>query len=107
MKKLLSLLAFVGMISLVACGPSKEEQEKAEKMKQDSIAAAQATADSLAKAEAAAKATADSLAAAQAAEQAKADSLAAAAAKAQAKPKAKTPVQKKDEEAKKATRGRG
>ena len=48
MKKLLSLVAIAGMFSLVACGPSKEEQEKAEKAKQDSIAAAQAAADFIA-----------------------------------------------------------
>lgn len=63
MKKVLSLIAVAAIsATFVACGPSKEDLEKAEKAKQDSIAMA----DSIANAEAAAKL----------AEQAKADSIA-------------------------------
>jgi len=72
MKKVLSLIAVAALTAtFVACGPSKEELEAAEKAKADSIAAV-ALADSLANV-----AKADSIAAA---EKAVADSLAAAAA---------------------------
>ena len=66
MKKLLSLLAIAGLFSLVACGPSKEEMEKAEKAKADSLA--KVAADSAAAAQQAAmdKMKADSMAAVQA-----------------------------------------
>lgn len=58
MKKVLSLIAVAAMTTaFVACGPSKEEIEKREKEKNDSIAAVE-------------KQKADSIAAAQAAEQA-------------------------------------
>lgn len=58
MKKVLSLIAVAAMTTaFVACGPSKEEIEKREKEKNDSIAAVEKT-------------KADSIAAAQAAEQA-------------------------------------
>ncbi len=83
MKKVLSLIAIAAMTTLVACGPSAEEKAAAEKVKQDSIAAAEAAIaatekakqDSIAASEAAmaeaeaakAQATADSLAAAEAA----------------------------------------
>jgi hypothetical protein len=71
MKKVLSLIAVAALTAtFVACGPSKEELEAAEKAKADSIAAV-ALADSLANA-----AKADSIAAV---EKAAADSLAAAA----------------------------
>ncbi len=77
MKKVLSLIAIAAMTTLVACGPSAEETAAAEKLKQDSIATAEAA---IAEAEAAkAQAIADSTAAAEAAAaQATADSLAAA-----------------------------
>lgn len=40
MKKVLSIIAVAAMTTaFVACGPSKEEMEKAEQLKQDSIAA--------------------------------------------------------------------
>ena len=55
MKKLLALALIAGMVAFVACGPSKEDQEKKEKAKQDSINAAEKAkkeADSLAKVEA-------------------------------------------------------
>ena len=57
MKKVLSLIAVAAMTTaFVACGPSKEEMEKAEKLKQDSIAAVeQAKQDSTAAAAAAAE----------------------------------------------------
>jgi hypothetical protein len=72
MKKVLTLVAFAGMLTFVACGPSAQEKEAMEAKKQDSIAMVE-------------KAKADSMAAAQAAvEKAKADSTAAVAA-AQAK----------------------
>ena len=38
MKKTLSLLALAGMFAFVACGPSKEELEKKEQARKDSIA---------------------------------------------------------------------
>jgi hypothetical protein len=41
MKKLLALTLIAGMVAFVACGPSKEDQEKKEKAKQDSIKAAE------------------------------------------------------------------
>ncbi len=63
MKKVFTLIAVAAVTAtFVACGPSKEDLEKAEKAKQDSIAMA----DSIANADAAAKL----------AEQAKADSIA-------------------------------
>ena len=63
MKKVFTLIAIAAVTAtFVACGPSKEDLEKAEKAKQDSIAKA----DSIANADAAAKL----------AEQAKADSVA-------------------------------
>ena len=109
MKKLLTLVIAGGMLAFYACGPSKAELEAKEKAKQDSIRMA----DSMAAADAAAKAkaAADSASAAQAAamEKAKADSThmadSLAAAKKGGKPK--TMDQKKKEEAKKATSGRG
>ena len=77
MKKVLTLVAVAGMFAFVACGPSAEEKQAAEKRKQDSIAQA----DSIKAAEdaAAAQAKADSAKAAEeaAAAQAQADSAAA------------------------------
>lgn len=62
MKKVFSVIAIAALaVSIVSCGPSKEEMEAAAKRVSDSIAA-----DSMAKA-AAAQATADSIAAAAAA----------------------------------------
>jgi len=53
MKKVLSIVAASAMLAIVACGPSAEEKRKAEeKRTQDSIEAAQRTADSLAALEA-------------------------------------------------------
>lgn len=108
MKKLLTLVIAGGMLAFYACGPSKAELEAKEKATQDSIRIADSTAAAQAAAEEAAKAA--EAAAAAAAEQAKldsarvADSL-AAAAKGGKKPK--TVKEKKVEEAKKATSGRG
>jgi hypothetical protein len=49
MKKVLTLVAFAGMVTFVACGPSAEEKAAMEKKKQDSIAAVEKTkADSVA-----------------------------------------------------------
>jgi hypothetical protein len=76
MKKLLSVIAIAGVCTLVACGPSKEEQAKMEQARQDSIAKVVSDSTAAAQAAAMAKMTADSLAAAQA--KATADSLAAA-----------------------------
>ncbi|MCX6275874.1 MAG: hypothetical protein NTV09_11780 [Bacteroidetes bacterium] len=42
MKKVLSIALVAGMFSFIACGPSKQDSEAAEKAKQDSIAAAMA-----------------------------------------------------------------
>ena len=41
MKKLFTLVAVAGMFTFVACGPSAEEKAAAEKLRQDSIAAAE------------------------------------------------------------------
>jgi hypothetical protein len=38
MKKVITLVAFAGMLTFVACGPSAEEKAATEKKKQDSIA---------------------------------------------------------------------
>ena len=107
MKKLLTLVIAAGMFAFYACGPSKAELEAKEKATQDSIKMA----DSLAGVEAAAKAAEEAAKAAEAAamEQHKADSTRVADSLAAAKPgkKAKTVEQKKVEEAKKATSGRG
>ncbi|MEI6122531.1 MAG: hypothetical protein WCQ95_02775 [Bacteroidota bacterium] len=75
MKKVFTLMVAVSMLSLIACGPSKEELAAKEKAKQDSIAKAQkelAVQDSLT---AVAKAKEDSIAKATAKE----DSIKAAA----------------------------
>jgi type II secretory pathway component PulJ len=108
MKKILSLIVLGGFAVLVACGPSAEEKAAAEKARQDSINAvmAQMAADSMAAAQAAIeKARLDSIAMANLA-----DSLAKAEAKktsSKPKPKPKTVEEKKVEEAKKVTGGRG
>ncbi|MBC7382862.1 MAG: hypothetical protein H7296_07670 [Bacteroidia bacterium] len=53
MKKVLSIVAAVAMLAIVACGPSAEDKRKMEeKRTQDSIEASQRTADSLAALEA-------------------------------------------------------
>lgn len=114
MKKVLTLVAVAGMFSFVACGPSAEEIAAKEKAKQDSIAAVEAAqaAEEAAKLEAEAKekATQDSIAAAQAAQAAeeakKAEEEAAKAKKGSGK-KTSTPTEKKAEEVKKVTGGRG
>ncbi|MEI8202765.1 MAG: hypothetical protein WCH34_07115 [Bacteroidota bacterium] len=85
MKKILSLLVVAGMMTFVACGPSQKEKDAAAKLKNDSIAAAQAEQakqDSIAKAEEAMKA----------AEAAKQDSI----AKAEEASKTKKVVGKKE-----------
>ena len=71
MKKVLSIIAVAAMsTAFVACGPSKEEMEKREQLKQDSIAAIEkAKQDSIAAAEAEAAKMAE-----EAAMKAKADS---------------------------------
>ena len=54
MKKLLALVIISGMVTFVACGPSKKDIEAKEKLKQDSIAAVdkqRKQADSLAQVE--------------------------------------------------------
>lgn len=107
MKKTLALLVVAAFsATIISCGPSAEEKAAAEKARQDSINAAmeKITADSLAAVE---QARQDSIKAAM--EKAAADSIAAAeeAAKKKPAPKPKTPQQKKTEEAKKVTGGRG
>jgi hypothetical protein len=111
MKKSLVLLATVITVAFYACGPSAEEKAKREQEVKDSIAkveqeeaakvAEQMRMDSIAKAEEAAKA----------AEQMRMDSIAkaeeASKGKKAAPAKAKTPEQKINNEAKKATGGRG
>ncbi len=53
MKKVLSIVAASAMLAIVACGPSAEDKKKMEEKRiQDSIEAAQRTADSLAALEA-------------------------------------------------------
>jgi len=78
MKRTVSIvLAAIAGVSIVACGPSKEEIEAREQAKADSIAAVEkARADSIAAAEAAEKAKADSIAKADSAR--RADSIAKA-----------------------------
>jgi outer membrane biosynthesis protein TonB len=110
MKKILSIIVLGGFAVLVACGPSAEEKAAAEKARQDSINAVmtQMAADSMAAAQAAIeKARMDSIAMASIA-----DSLAKAEANSKKtaskpKPKPKTQEEKKVEEAKKVTSGRG
>jgi hypothetical protein len=85
MKKVLSIVAIAALTAgFVACGPSKEEIEKREKEKADSIAAVEKTKqDSIAQAEAdAAKAAAE----AEAKAKAQADSARVADSLAHAKP---------------------
>lgn len=55
MKKVLALVGIIGLTTFVACGPSKEEQEKAEQAR---IADSTRVADSTMQAEAAAAAAA-------------------------------------------------
>ena len=65
MRKIISLLLFVGFTTLISCGPSTEEKAAAEKARQDSINTVmmKMTADSTAAAEEALmKAKADSVA---------------------------------------------
>lgn len=81
MKKVFSIVAIAALsVAFVACGPSKEEMEKIEQAKQDSIAAVEkAKQDSIAAAEAeAAKAAEEAAAKAKADSARVADSLAAA-----------------------------
>jgi hypothetical protein len=107
MKKILSLLITAGIATLIACGPSAEEKAAAEKARQDSINAvmAQMAADSMAMVAEMQKATMDSMAMVM-----RADSMAkaeAASKKMVSKPKPKTTIEKKVEETKKVTGGRG
>ncbi len=106
MKKVFSILLAASIATFVACGPSAEEKAAMEKAKQDSIATVQKAYDdsvTTVNAAAAEKARQDSMASANM-EKARQDSATAASKK---KPAVKTPTQKKVEEAKKATRGRG
>ena len=97
-----------GFATLIACGPSAEEKAATEKARQDSINVVmeKMAADSMAAVQAAMEqARQDSMAVVM-----KADSMAKAAAGAKKpapKPKPKTVEQKKVEEAKKVTGGRG
>ena len=80
MKKVLSIIAVAAMTTaFVACGPSKEEMEKREQLKQDSIAAVEkAKQDSIAAAAAEAEKMAQDAEAARVADSTRvADSLAA------------------------------
>ena len=107
MKKILSLFIIAGFATLIACGPSAEEKAAAEKARQDSINVVMAQME------------ADSIAAVQVMmEKARQDSMAMAMyndsiAKAESnkkpanKPKPKTTEQKKIEESKRVTGGRG
>lgn len=106
MKKVFSLLTVTGFALMVSCGPSAEEKAAAEKARLDSLnqVQAQMTADSLARVEME-KARLDSIAMAM-----RLDSIAKAEASkmaAKPKPKPKTVTEKKIEEAKKVTGGRG
>jgi hypothetical protein len=109
MKKLLTLVIAGGMLSFLACGPSKAELEKKAKATQDSIRVADSLAGVAAAAKAAEEAKAAADAAAAAAEKAKQDSIAAAAAapKGKGAAKPKSMPEKKKAEAKKAAAGRG
>jgi hypothetical protein len=106
MKKTLALLIVAATFSatIISCGPSAEEKAAAEKARQDSINAAmeKMTADSLAMVETARQ---DSMR--MVAEKATADSIAAAEANKKPAPRPKTKEEKKTEEAKKVTGGRG
>ncbi len=107
MKKILALVLIAGFTALIACGPSAEEKAVAEKARQDSINAvmSQMAADSMNAAQALIeKARKDSVMMAM-----QTDSIAKAAAvkKPVIKAKPKTTVQKKIDEAKKVTGGRG
>lgn len=83
MKKVLSLIAIAAIsATVIACGPSKEALEAAEKAKTDSIAKADSTASAEAAAKLAEQAKADSLAMVAKADSARvADSIAAAGKK--------------------------
>ncbi len=76
MKNILGLALIAGMLAFTSCGPSAEEKAQAEKLVQDSIAAAEAQMKAVEEA-ARAQAEQDSLAAAAAAA---VDTAAAAAA---------------------------
>ncbi|MEO5571258.1 MAG: hypothetical protein ABIT08_10535 [Bacteroidia bacterium] len=108
MKKLLALILIAGTCSFISCGPSKEEQAAFEKARQDSIAqvaadAQRAMEDSMLMVQ---KAMEDSIN--QANMKAMQDSMDAMKSNAnKPKPKPKTMEEKKKEEAKKATQGRG
>lgn len=105
MKKVFTLISAFAFVAMIACGPSAEEKAKAEQMAKDSAAAAQATADSLAKIEsdrmAAEKMMQDSINAVNKAMQ---DSMSAKMMemdkKMNAKPKVKTQEQKMKEDKK-------
>lgn len=106
MKKILSLVLIAGFTALIACGPSAEEKAAAEKARQDSInVVAKMAADSMNAAQALIeKARQDSIMMVL-----QADSIAKATMvkKPGIKAKPKTTTQKKIEEAKKVTGGRG
>lgn len=115
MKKIITLISAASFALIISCGPSAEEKAKIEQQRLDSLNAVmeQHRQDSIASAE---KLTQDSIAAVKKAEEdslkmkAMQDSLAALAGKVKkmsTPPKPKTIEQKKIEEVKKATQGRG
>ncbi|MEO8149039.1 MAG: hypothetical protein ABI723_15440 [Bacteroidia bacterium] len=109
MKRSISLLLVAGMLSLVACGPGEKEKAAEAARLQDSITQ-DSTMRAMQAAEAALKATQDSLAmiAQDSVMKAMQDSITMLTKKPAPKPvKAKTPEEKKKEEVKKATQGRG
>jgi hypothetical protein len=114
MKKLLTIVSAASIAFLVSCGPSAEEKQRIEQARVDSIDQAnqQAMQDSMNRAME--QAHQDSVTAAQdATNKAMQDSMAALQSqvkemnKPKPKPKPKTIEEKKNEEVKKATQGRG
>jgi len=59
MKKVLSIVLFAGLVAFYACGPGAEQKADADKAAQDSIAAAQAAAKTVAAGDSMQKAMAD------------------------------------------------
>jgi len=106
MKRFTYMILSAAIAGLVACGPSAEEKEAAEKAKQDSIAAAQKMIDdSISAVAAMEKAMQDSTIAA---ERAKSDSITAAseaAAKKKARPKTNEQKMEEDRKVQKKEKG--
>ncbi len=112
MKKVLTLVAVAGMFTFYACGPSAAEKEAKAKATADSIAAIETAVAEAAKAQAVADSTAAAAIATEAKAKATADSIAAAEeaakmSKGKHAAKPKTMEQKKVEEVKKVTGGKG